>query len=117
MSSILELTLDQHRLELYRSAYMFVRAKWLQSFRLCSPMDCSPPGSSVHGIFQAIIWEWVFMPSSRGFSQPRDQTHISYVYLHWQAGSLPLAPPGKPLHTCKLSFQCVFNWRIIALLC
>ena len=37
------------------------------------------------------------MPSSRGSSQPRDQTHISYVYLHWQEGSLPLVPPGKSL--------------------
>ena len=42
-------------------------------------MDCSPPGSSVHGILQARILEWVVMPSSRGSSQPRDRTHISYV--------------------------------------
>ena len=41
---------------------------------LCDPMDCSPPGSSVHGILQARILEWVFMPSSRGSSQPRDWT-------------------------------------------
>ena len=34
---------------------------------LCDPMDCSPPGSSVHGILQARILEWVAMPSSRGF--------------------------------------------------
>ena len=59
-------------------------------------MDCSPPGSSVHGILQARILEWVAMPFSRGSSQPRDQTHISFVYLHWQVGSLPLVPPGKP---------------------
>ena len=39
---------------------------------LCNPMDCSPPGSSVHGILQARILEWVAMPSSRGSSQPRD---------------------------------------------
>ena len=38
------------------------------------PMDCSPPGSSVHGMLQARILEWVAMPSSRGSSQPRDQT-------------------------------------------
>ena len=36
--------------------------------------DCSPPGSSVHGILQARILEWVAIPSSRGSSQPRDQT-------------------------------------------
>ena len=46
---------------------------------LCCSMDCSPPGSSVHGILQARIMEWAAMPSSRGSSQPRDQTHISYV--------------------------------------
>ena len=38
---------------------------------LCNPMDCTPPGSSVHGILQARILEWVAMPSSRGFSRPR----------------------------------------------
>ena len=39
---------------------------------LCHPMDFSPPGSSDHGILQARILEWVAMPSSRGFSQPRN---------------------------------------------
>ena len=41
---------------------------------LWDPVDCSPPGSSVHGILQARILEWVAMPSSRGSSQPRDGT-------------------------------------------
>ena len=45
---------------------------------LCDPMDGSLPRSSVHAIFQAIL-EWVAMPSSRGSSQPRDQTRISYM--------------------------------------
>ena len=44
---------------------------------LCDPMDCSPPGSSVHGIFQARILEWVSISFSRGSSQARDWTHIS----------------------------------------
>ena len=39
---------------------------------LCDPMDCSPPGSSVHGIFQARILEWVAISFSRGSSPPRD---------------------------------------------
>ena len=39
---------------------------------LCDPRDCSPPGSSVHGILQARILEWVAIPFSRGPSQPRD---------------------------------------------
>ena len=48
-------------------------AKSLQSCLILSdPMDCSLPGSSVHGILQARILEWVAMPSSRGSSQPRD---------------------------------------------
>ena len=65
---------------------------------LCDPMGCSPPGPSVHGILQARILEWVAMTSSRGTSQPRDRTHVSYLgLLHGQAGSLPLVPPGKPL--------------------
>ena len=43
-------------------------------------MDCSLPGSSVRGILQARIVEWVAMPSSKECSQPRDQTLISYVF-------------------------------------
>ena len=65
------------------------------SLTLCSPTDCNPPGSSVHGILQTGILELVAVPSSRGSSQPRDQTQVSHL-LHWQAGSLPLVPPGKP---------------------
>ena len=50
---------------------MCVHAKSLQSCpTLCDPMDCSPPGSSVHGILQARILEWVAMPSSRESSNP-----------------------------------------------
>ena len=49
---------------------------WLHSAQscptLCDPMDCSPPGSSVHGISQARILEWVAVPSSSGSSRPRD---------------------------------------------
>ena len=63
---------------------------------LCDPVDCSPPGSSVHGIFPARLLEWVAMPSFRGSSQPRDQTFVSHIYLHWQADSSPRAPPAKP---------------------
>ena len=43
------------------------------------PMDYSLPGSSVHGILQARILEWVTIPFSRGFSQPRDQTWVSHI--------------------------------------
>ena len=74
-----------------------MRAKSPQSRpTLCDPMDHSPPGSSVHGILQARILEWVAVPSSRGLN-PR----LSCL-LHWQAGSLSWAPPGKPLTLCYL---------------
>ena len=46
---------------------------------LCDPMDCRPPGSSVHGILRARILEWVAMPSSRGSSRSRDRTRVSDV--------------------------------------
>jgi len=46
---------------------------------LCNPIDCSPPGSSVHAILQARILEWVAIPFSRGSSPPRDQTQVSRI--------------------------------------
>ena len=70
-----------------------LQAQLLQAcLTLCNPIDCSPLGSSVCGILQAGLLEWVAIPSSRGSSQPRDQTHVSWL-LHWQASSLP---HGKP---------------------
>ena len=57
---------------------LHVCAKSLQlCLTLSDPVDCSPPGSSVHGILQARILEWVAMPSSRGSSQPKDPTRVS----------------------------------------
>ena len=44
---------------------------------LCTPMDCSPPGSSVHGILQTRLLEWAAIPFSRGSSRPRDETQVS----------------------------------------
>ena len=56
------------------------------------PADCSPPGSSVHGILQARIIDWVANPFSRGSSQPKDWTQVSCI-----AGRFFTAePPGKP---------------------
>ena len=46
---------------------------------LCDPMDCSLPGISVHGVFQARVLEWVAIAFSRGSSQPRDQTWVSCI--------------------------------------
>ena len=46
---------------------------------LCDPMDRRPPGSSIHGILQARILEWVAIPFSRGSSRPRDRTQVSHI--------------------------------------
>ena len=51
----------------------------LSFLAFCDPMDCGPPGSSVHGTLQARILEWVVMPSSRESSQPRDRTQVSNI--------------------------------------
>ena len=63
-----------------RTLLMMARAKLLQLCpTLCHPMDCSPPGSSVHGISQSRILEWVAVSFSRASSQPRYRTHISCI--------------------------------------
>ena len=65
-------------------------AKLLQScLTLCDPMDCSLPGSSVHGILQARVLEWVAVPSSKGSSR-RDGTQVSCT----TGGFLTTEPPG-----------------------
>ena len=74
---------------------------------LCDPMDCD---SSVLGILQARILEWVAMPSSRRSSQPRDRTCISCISCI--AGrSFTSEPPGKP---CLLAYWSVNNWSEIS---
>ena len=74
-----------------------MHAKSLQSCpTLCDPMDCSLTGSSVHGILQARILEWVAMPFSQGlgiFPTQGLNLHL-FCLLRWEVGSLPLAPPG-----------------------
>ena len=72
-----------------------VCAQTLQScLTLCNPTDCSPPESSVHGILQAGILEWVAMPSSGGSFRLRDRTHVScigrQILYHWASwGATP----------------------------
>ena len=69
-----------------------VCAQWPSHVWLCNPMDCSPPGSSVHGILQARILEWVATSYSRESSQPREWTCISCL-----AGRFfTVEPPRKP---------------------
>ena len=62
---------------------------------LCNPMDRSPPGSSVHGILQAKILEWVAMPRPQGIFLTQGLNLCLLGLLHWQAGSILLAPPGS----------------------
>ena len=59
---------------------------------LWDPVDCSLPGSSIHGIFKARILEWVAISFFRGSSQPRDQTQVSCI----TTDTLLSEPPGKP---------------------
>ena len=74
-----------------------VCVKLLQSYAtLCDPMDCSPPGFSVYGILQARYWNGWLCPSPGDFPTQGSNLHL-FCLLHWQAGSLPLAPPRKPM--------------------
>ena len=66
----------------------------------CDPIDCNPPDSSAHGIFQARVLDWVATPFSRGSSWPMDRTHLScvscigrkilYHWATWEANVLNL---------------------------
>ena len=67
----------------------------------CDPMDCSPPGFSVHGLSQAKIVEWVAISFSREFSQPKNQVHIFCI-----AGRFfTTDPPGKNVCSQFLKHQ------------
>ena len=72
--------IQYHFIHVRRPHVYLVKSEVAQSCpTLCDPMDCSLPGSSVHGIFQARILEWVAISFSRGSSQPRDQTRVSLI--------------------------------------
>ena len=76
--------------------FVWVCARSLQScLTLCDSMDYSPPGSSVHGILQTRMLEWVAVSFSKGSSWPRDWTH---GLLHWRADFLLLSHQGSPQH-------------------
>ena len=103
---------------IYRTSILFIStrmcacagAKSLQSYMtLCSSLDCSPSGFSVHGILQARILERVAMPSSSwGSSPPRDWTCVSYVsctgrwvlYHQYHQGCTNGKEPACPLSVC-----------------
>ena len=78
--------MDKTSLQCQRRRTSFTRAENVHACSImsdsCNTMDYSPPGSSVHGISQARILEWLAVSYSRGSSCPRDQTHISCTPLH-----------------------------------
>ena len=85
-----------------------VRTKSLPShLTLCDPMNCSPPGSSVHGILQARILGWVSVPFSRGSSRPMDQTWVSCIVrqILYCLSHRGAAPPPRNAITKS------FKWR------
>ena len=93
---------------------------------LCDPMDCSPPGSSVHGIYQARILEWVAISSPKGSPQPRDWTSpmaptlAGGFFYHWATWEAPLlnwhqvslpwpkSKPDKNFYVIKINVQKCF---------
>ena len=92
---------------------------------LCDPIDCSPPGSSVHGILQARILEWVASPFSRGSPWPRDEAQVSYItgrfFTFWATrGALYIyttywetvgSCPGEQPHLWTSFSLCQPDWR------
>jgi len=95
---------------LYMMNLCCMRAKLLQShLTLWDPMDCSPSGSSVHGILQARILEWLAVPSSKGSSQPRDQTHISSLKSPELAGRFCTPKLNNIKWICYKGFKKCFN--------
>ena len=84
----------QHSLNHMDSTFVCVHAQLY--LILCDPMDCSPPGSSVCGLFQARILEWVATSLSRGSSLPWDWTHVSCASCIRRRMFLPLCNLGSP---------------------
>ena len=94
-----------------RACYLFSRVRLF-----CDPMDCGPLGSSVHGILQARMLEWVAMSFSRGPSPTRDRTCISYTSCMADGflttkGSHPGSPPNTLSYLCTLVYTLPSAWN------
>ena len=76
---------------------------------LCNPMDCSPPGSSAYGIIQGKNPGVGSHALLQGILLTTEIKPVSLCFLHWQAGSLPLALPGKPQVSLCVSRSVVSN--------
>ena len=95
-----------------------------QSFscvRLCDPLDCSPPGSSVLGISQTRILEWLAISFSRGSSQLRDQIRVFCIFCI-AGDTLPLSHQGSPIyihththtHTHTHNYTQISTWGVLS---
>ena len=73
---------------------------------LCNPMNCSPPGSSVHGISRARIQEWVTISSSRGSFRPRNLTCVACI----AEGFFTTEPPGRPFSRAPTALA-IQDWQ------
>ena len=81
---------------LFWKSCLYLCAKLLQlCSTFCDPLDYSSPVSSVHGILQARILEWVAVPSTKGSFQPKDWTHISYISCIGRLVLYQLLPPWE----------------------
>ena len=72
-------------------------------------MDCSPPGSSLHGIFQARVLEWVAISFSKGSSQPRDRTQVSHIARRF----FTIWATRKPYACINRYPVCPWGWGVI----
>ena len=84
---------------------------------LLDPMGCSPPSSSVHGVFQARIPEWVAISFSKGSSRPRDQTHVSCIFCTGRQILYHLGSHCRLTHFNVISDQKYIAWVLTLILC
>ena len=92
----------------YRSQFVYVLL--LQSCpTLCDSMDCSAPGSSVHGFLQARITGVGCRFLFQGIFPTQGLNLYLLSLLHWQVSSLPLVPPGEPTHRIAHRYDCIWH--------
>ena len=80
---------------------------------VCNPMDCSSPGSAVHGVFPARILEWVAISYSRGSSQPRDQTHVSCISCISRQILNHCTSQEAPFRDCAVYWYVYYNFLMV----
>ena len=105
---------EDHRMPVQKICSMLLLVESCPT--LCDPTDCSPPGSSVHGISQARVIEWVAISFSRGSSQPRDGTCISCIdrriLYYWSTSEAPFVnyTMGKTQAGNNISGSILWRW-------